>query len=299
MAFIVLLPSKVYTGPSVTSFAYRDSSRLYKPKCSTTSKVNVVHMRRRSRRPSGRHVRERRPVTRELETAVYKVRRGWENASSSERTTFSIIALSGIALAGVATNVLFHVSLFLAFSIIPLIIVPIIFTVMASLAAFAFLACASAGAGMFFIGTPFIAAAVFAKMMFPLVLLGGAISFVGRRMLGIGDDSSDKYQDEYVDVDGEYWDDSDDQFERFDRKLRTRAANVMSWDLSDVIDELEMTGLGEYRQLFIEERMDGRAVLGLTDDDIRTEFGNAMPLGDRKRLSKLVNDLRRRSTHLP
>lgn len=253
-------------------------------------------------RPTGRS--KRRPRRKEyqdsspdLQLWVRRAETLWSEASSSERSAFGVAALGVIAVAGVAINILFHVSLALAFMIIPLVFAPILLTILASVSLFAMLTFFTAGAGMFFIGTPIIAIAFLAKIMLPFALLAGGAAYISNRLLG-GDRVM---EDEIIE---DEWVESEDEFEQFDAKLRggifsEKSKDVSTWNLSDVVDELDFKGLGEYRQLFIEERIDGRTLLTLTDEDIKVEFGPNMPLGDRMRLSQLVYDLRRQSSRLP
>lgn len=222
----------------------------------------------------------------------------WQNASPNEKLAISAAIAAAVSLAGFAVNLLFHVSLILSFSIIPLLLAPILLAVIASLTAFAFFTMMTAGAGIFFIGTPFVAIALLAKSLFAILVIVGGVSGIVASVLGI---KSEKEESEAVVFDVE----EEDEFERFDKRLRRRSVgrekgwDVSSWGMSEVIDELGFTGLGEYRQLFIEERIDGRTLLELTDDDIRSEFAAAMPLGDRMRLGRLVSELRKRASRLP
>lgn len=224
----------------------------------------------------------------------------WEEASVSERFTFGLTAFGLIAAAGVAINVLFHVSLAIAFTIIPLIFAPVLVSILASVSLFFMLTFASLGAGIFFVGTPLMAMAFLAKMALPFAIVAGGAAFVARHLLRW--DTSDDARDEEVVLETPT---AEDDLKAFDRRLRNRDGvaqkntDVSTWDLSDVVDELDFTGLGEYRQLFIEERIDGKTLLRLTDDDIKSEFSGTMPLGDRMRLSQLVADLRRRASRLP
>lgn len=204
-------------------------------------------------------------------------------------------------MAGLAVNLLFHVSFAIAFMIIPLVFAPILLSIMVSVGMFFMLTFATVGTGMFFVGTPFLAFALLAKMLLPFAVIAAGAAFVASRLLGYGDRVEDRLEDGGFETEVAV----EDPFESFDRKLydrdvfAKRSTDVTSWDLSDVVDELDFTGLGEYRQLFIEERIDGRTLLCLTEDDIKAEFGRTMPLGDRIRLSQLVSDLRRRSSRLP
>lgn len=250
-------------------------------------------------RPRGRERRRRRTTeftggSSDLQTLVRRAETLWFEASSSERSIFGVAALALVAVAGVAINVLFHVSLSLAFVIIPLLFAPMLLTIMASVTLFALLTFATAGAGIFFIGTPIMAFAFLAKMMFPFAVLAGGAAFVANKLLRGGKERASELGDDE-------WVEPEDEFEKFDQKLRggdfysQRGKDAMLWDLSDVVDELDFKGLGEYRQLFIEERIDGRTLLTLTEEDIKIEFGERMPLGDRMRLAQLVSDLKRRS----
>lgn len=242
----------------------------------------------------GKSRRERHSSPHSFDRVVRSSETLWANASSSERLTIGAAALAAVAVAGVAVNVLFHISLALAFAIIPLMLAPILLTIMASLTLFAVLTFATAGMGIFLVGSPFLAVSLLAKALFPvLVILGGASILIGR-VLGF------KKSEDVEEVFEEF--DDDEDLERFDRRLRNRQGekkwDVTRWSLSDVIDELDYMGLGEYRQLFIEERIDGSVLLELNEVDIKNEFGSMMPLGHRMRLARLVNDLRRRSSQV-
>lgn len=226
----------------------------------------------------------------------------WHNSSMSEKIVVGMAALGAVIIAGGVVNTLFHVSLLLAFSIIPVFLAPMMIIIMASMSVFALLTFATAGAGFVFIGTPFFAIALLAKMLMPVLLIAGAAGMVVQRFLGLRSVADDEEYDEYEDDTAYGWE-QDGELERFDKVLRKRSVgekgwNVAAWGMSDVVDELDYTGLGEYRQLFIEERIDGRVLLQLTEEDIKSEFGTCMPLGDRMRLVRLVTDLRRRSSNM-
>eukprot|EP00177_Eucheuma_denticulatum_P003758 GFKZ01006801.1.p2 GENE.GFKZ01006801.1~~GFKZ01006801.1.p2 ORF type:complete len:308 (+),score=41.50 GFKZ01006801.1:387-1310(+) len=226
----------------------------------------------------------------------------WTQSTPTERSLFATATLAVVAVAGLAINVLFHVSLALAFLAIPLLFAPILFTILASVSLFGLLTFATAGAGFFFVGTPLLATAMLAKALFPFAVIAGAAGFVASKVIGWGRDVG--YEDGSQDIEEELYDSGKaevDAMQQFDERLGYRPSpgrsrDIMGWGMSDVVDELDYSGLGEYRQLFIEERIDGRTLLTLTDDDIKAEFGSLMPLGDRVRLSKLVSELRRQSS---
>lgn len=213
---------------------------------------------------------------------------------------FGLAGLSLVAAAGVAINVVFHVSLMLAFGIIPLILAPIFLTVLASTIMLGVAAFALSAAGVFFIGTPIMAVGFLGRVMFPLAAIAGGVVFLSRKLLF----EKKEAVLETEETEEDEWPGPESEFEEFDEKLRVGdryspvARDVTLWNLSDVVDELDYKGLGEYRQLFIEEKIDGPTLLTLTDADIKSEFGASMPLGDRMRLSKLVLDLKRRSGKL-
>lgn len=177
---------------------------------------------------------------------------------------------------------------------------------MAVFSLFALITFSAAGAGFFFVGTPFVAVMMLAKALFPVAALAASGMYVMERVFA-GWKNRKVVQTEDIETergDMDYFGAKraeEEAFERFDEKLgyrTTRAprSDVMAWGLSDVVDELDNRGLGEYRQLFIEERIDGSTLLALTNDDIKMEFGHCMPLGDRLKLSKLVNELRGQSS---
>lgn len=226
----------------------------------------------------------------------------WYDASSSERLLFGVAAFSFVAVAGVIINVLFHVSLMLALGFIPLILAPIMLTMLASTIMFGVMALALAGSGLFLIGTPVMALGFLAKVMLPVIAMAGGAAFFVRKLVLRGNENDVQLKEKALQDD---WPGTEEEFAKFDEKLRrgdvysAETWDVTTWNLSDVVDELDYKGLGAYRQLFIEEKIDGATLLTLTDEDIKSEFGATMPLGDRLRLSRFVSDLKRRSGRLP
>lgn len=267
---------------------------------------NPPQMRRRPDRPR----RPRRPrrsnvfSVNSVESLVRRASTWWDRSSPVEKTAASIVALSAVSVSAAAVNIIVHISFALAFLMVPLILAPFILTVLASVTAFAFLAFATAGVGFFFISTPFFAIGLLAKALFPLVVVSGAVATLVKKVLHKTDnDQAANSEDKYIDNEDEdiRFPSMRDELADFDRVLKKRGVessvrswNVATWGMSEVVDELDLTGLGEYRQLFIDERIDGSTLLSLSEDDIRNEF-STMPLGDRMRLSRLISDLRRRS----
>ncbi|PXF42419.1 hypothetical protein BWQ96_07860 [Gracilariopsis chorda] len=233
-----------------------------------------------------------------VERWIRNTQKVWQGASPSERLLAIATSLGAVLLAGTVVNVLFHVSLMLAFGVVSLVAAPIVFLVMLSFTAFIFGVLMTAGVGFFLLNTPFLAFGLLAKTMLPVLAVVGGASFLAARLLGFKPGRKD-IVDSFPRIDEE------DEFEQFDNALRNRVVegsrswDVASWSLSEVVDELDLTGLGEYRQLFIDERIDGRTLLLLSERDIKEEFSRTMPLGDRMRLTRLVEELKRRSTRLP
>lgn len=232
----------------------------------------------------------------------------WSKSTSSERSLVALATVGALAIAGLTLNLVFHASLALVFVLVPLVFAPVLLVATAIFSMFAVMMFSAAGAGFFFVGTPFFAVTMLAKALFPFWAIATAAAFViartftkWRRRDGIQTENMGMGRE-----DGEYIGmkkAEEEAFERFDAKLEfktagvsKRGSDVMAWDLSDVVDELDERGLGEYRQLFIEERIDGRTLLALTNDDIKVEFGHCMPLGDRLKLSRLLTELRRQSS---
>lgn len=261
-----------------------------------------MRSRRTYTRPPSRPQSRSTPNVQKLARRAEKL---WAQSTPTERSLVATATLAVVVVAGLAINVLFHVSLALAFLVIPLLFAPVLFTILASVSLFSLLTFATAGAGFFFVGTPLLATAMLAKALFPFAVVAGAAGFAASKLTGRGRDV--EYDDESQELEEEVYDTGKaeaDAMQQFDARLGyqpspARSRDVMAWDMSDVVDELDYSGLGEYRQLFIEERIDGRTLLTLTDDDIKVEFGSLMPLGDRVRLSRLVSELRRRCSESP
>lgn len=235
------------------------------------------------------------PVTQNnLKIPFENLAHAWRNASSPQRFIISATTIASVALVAGMLNALFHVSLFLAFSAVPLLLIPLVFAFLASFTAFTFLTLATAAVAALFVGTPLFAVSLFAKAFLPTALLTGGIALVLRPLMRFNNV-------EHVEQPPESVQDVDD-LERFDRILRNRqtpkSIDVDLWNINDVLDELDYVGLGAYRQLFIEERIDGPALLDLTYNQIRAEFAESMPLGDRMRLTRLVAVLRKQSKRL-
>ncbi|KAI0559171.1 SAM domain containing protein [Gracilaria domingensis] len=227
------------------------------------------------------------------------IQRAWRSANGNERFAIIVAALAAVAFAGTVVNLVFHISLFLAVAAVSLVAAPLLFLIMLSFTAFTVGVLMTTGFGFLIFGAPMFTVGLMAKMTVPLLAVVGGVSFIASRVLPFGE----RHESEDTSDPVEYFDEQD-EFERFDDTLKTRvsgssAIDVESWGLNEVVDELDFSGLGEYRQLFIEERIDGHTLLSLTDDDIKAEFGRTMPLGDRIRLIRLVAKLRRRSSRLP
>lgn len=266
----------------------------------------------RARVPRTRDARSVVPSTQQIVQGAQDL---WRESTPANRLLFGIgIMVCMSVLAGIV-NTIIHVSFVFAFMLVPVLLAPVIMTVMAGVTAFAIFAFFTAGVGFAFVGTPMFMLAVLAKMLLPVfgaVGLGGLV-FVnvlragGRAVGWFQSPDADEFDDDYDDDDDD--DDGDDEYkpfsvdselEDFDRVLRRRARysrdslDIGAWSISQVVDELDICGLSHYRQLFIDEQIDGRTLLSLTDDDIRTEFSSTMPLGDRRRLSRLVTSLQNR-----
>lgn len=254
---------------------------------------------------------------------VRTARSAWQDANASNRLVAMTLLVAGLSVTAAAVNVVLHISFALTFAVVPFLLMPLLFTFIAGLGVFAFMATATAGAGFMFLGTPFFMISVAVKALAPVFLAAVAINWAvskGMKLFGMSSSASRKndyftgdptrvgvaqqrrQQQQEMEDEG---DDINDQLRDFDRLLRNRTAtsqsvkwddNVSDWNLDDVIDELDACGLGQYRRLFIDERIDGNTLLSLSDADIREEFGDSMPLGDRRRLSRLVSSLRSRAS---
>lgn len=294
------------------------------------ARVAVMRHDGRDRRSRGRRRgvpprRERRTVFSEesarLTDVVRTVRSVWRQTPLGHRLLVSIAVLVVLPLTAAAANVFMHALAALTFTAASLVMAPALLVLAASVAAFAMVAstAAAAGAGIFITGTPLFVIAIAAKAVLPLFAMAAValsvLKTVTRRTERLfrgpvyekrenittveGREVADKkYDDGGKDWRGTHPPRLRDELDEFDRLLRRRTSKrrddvVENWSLTDVVDELDACGLGQYRQLFIDERIDGHTLLSLTDADIRTEFAHTMPLGDRRRLSRLVTSLQR------
>lgn len=234
-----------------------------------------------------------------FESWARNIQKVWQNANPTERLLAIITSLGAVLLAGTVVNVLFHISLMLTLGVVSLIATPILFLVMLSFTAFIFGVLMTGGVGFFLLNTPFLAVGLLAKTLLPVLVIVGGAAFMAARLLGFRPGRQDVVEPFPAVYDEE------NEFEQFDKTLRNRVVDgsrswdVTSWSLNEVVEELDVTGLGEYRQLFIDERIDGRTLLLLSERDIKEEFSGTMPLGDRMRLMRLVEELKTRSTRLP
>lgn len=283
--------SNWFPNPVYSSFAYRRRSLPFQRR--KYGAVVTVAMKRRGSSRNGRY--EPQDSKPSLLQVPGKLRSVWTNASVAEKIAAVAMLLFGIAIAGSILTTLFHVSLALAFGGISLVLAPFMFVMMLSFTAIAFGLLSVAGVSVFMMGTPFFAATVLAKLAFPIMMLSGGAIFAVSRLI------TTKPKKKEVEETYEKVSEGED-LDRFDKTLRSRVMggdkgwNVSLWSLNEVIDELDMIGLGEYRQLFINEKIDGPALLQLRESDINEEFRKCMPLGDRMRLTRLVQELRKRSS---
>lgn len=261
--------------------------------------------------------RERRVTASELVTAVEAY---WTKATPSARLLTLASAFVAISLLTTSLNALFHISFILAFAVIPFLALPVFLTLFAGISLFSILAMATAGAGAVFIGTPFFMLTLAAKALLPGMVAVGIIGSLFSTVIRAGGNAFRRVSgrphtahprnipstaaESVVSMEEEedgMAQSVEKELADFDRLLRRRSVAdsmrdsrpVTAWSVSDVIDELDSCGLSPYRQMFIEERVDGSTLLSLSDQDIRTEF-SGMPLGDRRRLARLVTELRRR-----
>lgn len=241
----------------------------------------------------------------------------WTDATAAERTTAAFVMLAALSLTGVAISVVAHISTLLAFLFLPTIIFPLLFVFAASFSVFVFVAASVTGAGFFLIGAPMMAAAAMFKILAPVVLLGFAAKVaMGKLFKGNGDNETGTTETLF----GLEKDDAlrssvartRDVFDSFDRRLGLnldrrldplsvgigRVSDVSLWTVEDVLDELVVAGLGNYRDIFLDEHIDGETLLGLTAEDVQWEFREEMPLRDRKKLTQLIVCLRSKSKRL-
>lgn len=281
----------------------------------------VARFRRREgqwREPRWNRRAERRVSASEMVTAAEAY---WTKATPSTRLITLACVFVAISLLTTSLNALFHVSFILAVAVVPFLALPVFLTFFAGISIFSILAMATAGAGAFFIGTPLFMFTLVAKALLPGMIAVGIVGSLFSTVIrasgrAFGFANGKPYSAQPRDISStaaesvSAMDEEDGMAQSiekeladFDRQLRKRSMAdsmrdsrpVAAWSVSDVIDELDSCGLSPYRQMFIEERVDGSTLLSLSDQDIRTEFSD-MPLGDRRRLARLVAELRRRSS---
>lgn len=269
----------------------------------------------RSRRNRSSSFQPPSPAT--VADLVRSVRTTWASTSGSTRILGLTLLFVGLSVSATVINVILHVSYILAFAIVPILLAPLLFTIMSGIGLFVFLMTMTAGAGFVFVGTPLFMVASIAKAILPLFIVAGVAATALDKLFKIrlfGSSNKEKRQKEEAERRQRVREEEEEEFRRvkgmknelddFDQMLRSRSqrsygvtgGRAEDWDLSRVVDELDQCGLGRYRQLFIDERIDGNTLLSLTDADIREEFSDAMPLGDRRRLSRLISSLRDRSS---
>lgn len=279
-----------------------------KKKCKTIAQFSNHNHRTksRSRKRQPRHVSNTAEM--KINSVIQTARSAWKTASPLSRLIVTTIVIAGLSVTAAAVNIALHISFILAFALVPLMLAPLLLTVAAGLGVFALLATATAGAGFMFVGTPLVMVAVAAKALLPVFIfaavassvfnsVGRALGFRKENEMAMEEEEDDELDEDDYDMGMNYA----DELSEFDRMLRNRTGggplyNVDEWGMNEVVNELDACGLGRYRQLFIDERIDGSTLVSLSDEDIRTEFSESMPLGDRRRLSRLVSSLRRRSS---
>lgn len=315
-----LFPASIHHVPLQSSFVVRRGSRALaapQPRLAqrrfTAPGTLFPICLNNSRPPTRRRSRSRSHPPRAFpprtpSEALYSAQLAW-------RETPLPLQLLSILAVSAALNVVLHVSAALGALLFPLLLAPLLITMAASMLVVACVVAVFVGVGFVAVGSPLFVMAFLAKALVPVVIVAGVLSTLASRVfrMGVGRASRRSLGDEVDDhggeedgdeVDGGYDARVDDELEEFDRVLRRRTGapatgggargrDVRAWGMDEVVDELDATGLGRYRQLFIEERIDGHTLLSLSEDDIRVEFADSMPLGDRRRLSKLVADLRR------
>lgn len=216
-----------------------------------------------------------------------------------------------LALIGIVPPLLYHAYMFIACILapvfmvmaLPFMLIPFFF--MFALMAFFFLMCfftsIMIGFPLLALGTAF--SGLFTGGIVILAIVGIALGLIASNIAGESDDDDDECEEEDEnDEDWSQWKNWASQFEFFDQLLRKRTGgfkaspSVYVWGYDEVGAELEAWGLGEYKDLFRNEKIDGRTLLDMTEDDIRGEFVGVMPLADRKQLLRMIAELKKRAT---
>ncbi|KAA8495377.1 hypothetical protein FVE85_1532 [Porphyridium purpureum] len=248
----------------------------------------------------------------------------FRNASASEKGVYVAGAMVGLWAVSAAVSAVLHVTAALAFGAVAVAAVPVVFATAASAGFVALGITALAGVGVLVLTAPIMAVFALLKVAVPLAggfyivsrvspSLGGKLSdFAGSVATGLPSFISSSVsaknpasQNPTVPAEptaserlSEVTKPSSEQYlindklnkdllrsfdERF-RKRRERHRDVKRWSVDDVAEEMGLEGLGEFAPRFIEQNIDGRVALALSEDDLRMELGASLTLGERKRI---------------
>lgn len=230
----------------------------------------------------------------------------WRKAGPAERVGMTALAIGAATATSTLVSLVAHVSSIFAFMLLPALLFPLVLVVAASIGTILLSFLVLGGFGYVVFLPPLFAVGALMKVVGHFFAIAMAASFVSKKLLrkrGVAmRDVKRNIVSEFFSSEDEYAREfsGEEQLRSFDEKLYRRTADaprqskdVAMWSVLDVVDELTSAGLGQYRNQFIEERIDGAVLLGLTEQDIRTELG-PMPLGDRIKLSRWVATLQQR-----
>ncbi|KAJ8904042.1 hypothetical protein NDN08_000572 [Rhodosorus marinus] len=211
-------------------------------------------------------------------------------ATFLDSTTFATKIGLGMLATGLGLTVASVLAVFAA-SMVPVILIPMI----GATAIFMFGVTALAGASVLFFALPILALASTVKALVGTLAFGG-MAFYGvryyKRVISESKDSEpvitveaeprvDTFKSQFSDL------------KNFDDRLRSefRSQDPRDWSATDVAHEMRMRGITFYAEVFKSEGIDGSVLVDLHERDLREEFPS-MQLSDRKRILKLISDLR-------
>lgn len=246
-----------------------------------------LRMRVRNKSSTGHVVRQR------FRDAAHKLSHAWQSGGRAERAAVAALIV-GVAAAMGATILAFaQVTAAMALFAIPLVLaLPVMAALTAAFSAL-IIALLILALGATLVLAPALAAGAAMKFAAEAALFTSLVVLV-MGMLGsakTGKQTESTVREEH---------DGDDELRSFDRALHERErggrdmAQLESWSVDQVVDQLLESGLTQFVGAFERERIDGAALLALSESDIRREFMGAR-LGDRAKLGRWVRELQERA----
>eukprot|EP00184_Porphyridium_aerugineum_P001623 CAMPEP_0184692252 /NCGR_PEP_ID=MMETSP0313-20130426/812_1 /TAXON_ID=2792 /ORGANISM="Porphyridium aerugineum, Strain SAG 1380-2" /LENGTH=357 /DNA_ID=CAMNT_0027150071 /DNA_START=237 /DNA_END=1310 /DNA_ORIENTATION=- len=258
-----------------------------------------------------------------VQSAVAK----FTNASPQEKMVYFGGTIMGLWAVSAVVSAVLHITATLAFAALAVVTVPIVMSTVASMGMIILAATAVGGTGLLLFGGPIIAMISLAKILVPIAAGVYLVSRINPKVKSVMNvDSAQNMMAEIaskvsqvsktIDVTAtstftpsskskagmnmNIVDDdigSAEQLRAFDERFRTRAQrpkDITLWTSQDISEELALQGLGKFSQRFVDEHIDGKILFTLSEDDLRTELGSDLTLGERKRIMLFIQNMKDR-----